>query len=141
MKERISIFLYDLKRKKFLLFINKNSLEPQIVIELKKGEENTYKDLGLKIKNIIGINPDEIFSLNWGGVYKVDNEEFKQINYLAFVSLKNSHIKNKIGKIKLLSIKDLLNEISWNDNKDLLKRVLTKAINREVYFDKKERGQ
>ena len=78
---------------------------------------------------------EEVFPLKWGSIYNLNGEEFKEMNFLSFVNDK------KMLNHKWLNLRDFIKQIDWKDNKKLLEKVLERAIKREVYFDKKERGQ
>ena len=84
---------------------------------------------------------EDIFSLNWGTTYKWKNEEFKEMNFIAFVTSKKIILNEKSSKYKWLHIDKFIKEIRWGDNTALLKNVLEKGIKKELYFDNKERGQ
>ena len=81
----------------------------------------------------------DIFSLNWGSTYKWKNEEFKEMNFIVFVDSNKVILNEKHPKYKWLHIDEFIKKIKWEDNMVLLKKVLEKGINKELYFDKKER--
>ena len=147
MKNKILIFIYNKKKDKFLLifdtkYLNSPSNKKGITItQMINEKEYTIARVIAEIKYQIGLTPDEVLSLNWGSVYNLKGEEFKEMNYFAYVN--SDKIKLKEGNLKAqwLNINNFIKQISWNDNKELLRQVLTKAINKEIYFDKKERGE
>lgn len=136
MKEKILIFIYAKKEEKFLLLPDCFTITKDI-----KGIKDTKKIIKKEIKNKIGPIVKDIFSLNWGSTYKLKNEEIKEMNFIVFVDSNKAILNKRYSKYKWSNINEYLKKIKWNDNKILLKKVLEKGINKELYFDKKERGQ
>lgn len=145
MKNKITIFIYNRKQGKFLLVSDAKHFPPNkkmITITL-GGNEKEYalERIIAEIKHKIGLTPDEIFSLNWGSVYHFKGEEFREMNYFACINSDKAEIKKENLEYWWLDIKDFIKYICWNDSRELLRRVLIKAINKELYFEKKERGE
>lgn len=141
MKLRAISFIYNLENNKFLLLHRTKFMKPlrrkgyPIYEQVYEGERCEIS-VERGIREQIGLSAIEIFSLNWGAVQRVSREEFKDMNFLVFAEYKDS-----IPEGEWLDIDSFIKKIYWNDNKILLKKVLEKAIKREVFFDKKERGQ
>lgn len=87
-----------------------------------------------------GLEIVNLFDLNWGAVYRVGEDEFKQMNFIAF-ALSHKSFMEDCSKYEWLDIEEFVSRLNWDDSKELLKRVLMKGIESEAYFDKKERGQ
>ena len=147
MKNKFLIFIYNKKEDKFLLpFIAKHQGH-----EFQKGLFTITKEIKnikhakdiikKEIKTKTGLIVKDIFSLNWGSTYKWKNEEFKEMNFIAFVDSNKIILNEKHSKYKWLHIDGFIKKIKLEDNTVLLKKVLEKGVNKELYFDKKERGQ
>lgn len=147
MKNKILIFVYNEKKDKFLLIFDKKHINNAsdkkgiTISQVINEKEYNIARIIADIKHQIGLNPNDVISLNWGSVYKLKGEEFKEMNYFAYVNSDKITLKRKDLKYKWLDINTFIKQISWNDNKELLRRVLIKATNKEIYFDKKERGE
>ncbi|MBU3906667.1 MAG: histidine phosphatase family protein [Nanoarchaeota archaeon] len=128
-KQKALSFIYNSKSNKFLLKDSKGIINKEI-----KENESHEKVIEEAIKEF-GLDIEEVFPLKWGSVYNLDGEEFKEMNFLSFVN------DRKIFDYKWLNLEEFIKQIDWKDNKKLLKKVLEKAIKREVYFNKKEREQ
>jgi hypothetical protein len=133
MKNRIQVFIFEPIKKKFLLLRNNNTIT-KIINET----DNVIEIIFDEIKNKIGMITEEIFSLNWGSVYLVDGKEFKEMNYFASVKLRDEVIDEDY---QWVDINEFIEKIVWKENKELLKRVLIGATKKEIFFDKKERGE
>ncbi len=146
MKNKIIVFVYDKKKDKFLLINNtkhpNHSLNGGLfTINLSINHNEYAKSIAVEqIKKEIGLIPEEVFSLNWGAVYSLNDEEFKEMNFLAFVNPDKNNLDKHSSKHKWYSINPFIEKIEWKDDKELLKKILIKGINKEVFFDKKERG-
>lgn len=145
MKQKILTFVYNQEQKKFLLFnIAKNPAIKKkwftITGEINKGESPTMAVLRI-LKERTDLIATEVFNLNWGSVYKWKSEEIKEMNHLSFVNNRDITLNNKQSEYIWLTLKKFIKKIDWDDNKELLKKVLEKAVNKEIYFDKKERDQ
>ena len=147
MKDKILIFIYSKKEDKFLLLSLAKHLghvSQRVWFTLTKeikDIKHTKEIIRKEIKNKTGLIVEDIFPLNWGSTYKWKNEEFKEMNFIAFVDSKDLILNKKYSKYKWLSIDRFIKEIRWEEDIILLKKVLEKGINKELYFDKKERGQ
>jgi len=142
MKNKVLVFVYNKKTKKFLLFFNKPSFN-QNGFTFNK-EVNEKEDISKSIKSDFeqrfGLVIEEVFSLNWGSVYMQKGEEIKEMNYLIFVNSDKVSLTRENISYEWLNIEDFIKKIHWNDKK-VLEKVLTKAINKEIYFNKKEREE
>ena len=145
MNKKVLAFIFDGKR---FLALRNNSKDTShggdkwfTVTGSLEGDESFEEGVRREVKEEIGADVVEIFNLNWGSVYKRGEDEFKEMNFIAFVNSDKLALKEEHSKYEWLNLDDFIKKIDWEDNKELLKLVLTKGINREVYFDKKERGQ
>jgi len=143
MINRILMFIFNERENKFLLFRESdNPLKFGVTLTENIGKNEISLEVVNKvIKNKLGITPKEILALNWGSVYKLKGEEVYEMNYLVFVDSDKILIKDKTLKYEWLELNNFIDKIDWGDNKRLLKKVLLKAIDKEVFFDKKEREE
>ena len=147
MKNKILVFIYNPKTDRFLLLNTANHYDRSpiggkftVTGETEK-EESLEKAVERELKEETGLIPQEILSLNWGSVYNWKDEEFKEMNFIVFVDSKKVILNEKHSRYKWLELSEFIKSIDWNDDKKLLKKVLENAIKKEIYFDKKERGQ
>jgi hypothetical protein len=138
-----SIFIYNPKRRRFLFIQNIQNTGSSInggtgIIKQRTDKDYSMKNLLPEVEKRIGIQPIELLSLDWGSVYLSGREEIKEMFFLAFL---NSDRSIKDLEFKWLDLNNFIEEIDLEENKELLRRVLTKAVKKEVYFNKKERGQ
>lgn len=147
MKNKILTFIYNGEKDKFLLLAMTKHPDHApnggwftVTGEIEKGEspEDAVKR---EIKEETGLIPENIISLNWGSIYEWKSEEFKEMNFMAFVNSDEIILNEEHSKYKWLHTDEFIEKIEWDDNKTLLKKVLIKGINKEIYFDKKEREQ
>ncbi len=147
MKQRRLFFIYNQETNKFLLLtIAKHSHHTPkdrmfTITEEITNESDSNMGIIRKIKKETGLEIIEIFNLNWGSAYKEEKDEFKNMNFIAFVNSNRINLDGEYSKYGWLTLDDFIKKIDWEDSKELLKRVLIKGINREAYFDKKERGE
>ena len=146
MKHKILSFIYDSQNKLFLALYSKPHPEhgPGGWFTVTGGveEEESEKDaVKREVKEETELDVLEIFDLNWGSVYKWKGEECKEMNYISFVEHENVRLNEEHSKYEWLGIDEFIDRIAWNDDKALLMKVLEKAIKKEIYFNKKERGQ
>ncbi len=82
------------------------------------------------------LNIEEINPLNWGSVYEWRGELCEEQNFIAFVKSGEVILNEEHSKYKWLNLDDFIKKINWDDDKELLKKVLEKAIKKEKHFDK-----
>ena len=146
-KDKILIFVYNKEKNKFLLSSLAKNLPPsrkEIWFTLTKEIKDIKKRKNIikkEVKSQTGLIVKDILSLNWGRTYKLKNWEFKEMSFIAFVKSSELILKEKNIKHKWVPLKTFIKELDWSDNRSLLKNVLERGINKEVYFDKKEREE
>ena len=87
-----------------------------------------------EIKEETNLNVKEVFDLNWGSIYNWDINTCKEYNFVSFVKPGEIILNEEHSKYKWMNIGDFIERIKWNDNKKLLRKVLEKALNKELYF-------
>jgi len=146
MKSKILAFIYDLGKNQFLSLYGEPHPEHGeggwfvVTGGIEKGE--TFEEVVRReILEKTGLEVSEILPLNWGSTYKWEGEECLEMNYFVFTKSGEIVLNEERSKYEWLDLKKFVERINWNDNKNLLEKVLTLAINREIYFNKKERGE
>lgn len=147
MRNSILSFVYNPKTRSFLLLNLAKSINhyPSGIRFIVCGEvdkkESCLAAAEREVKEGTGLDVNEIISLDWGSVYNWEGDEYKEMTFLTFVNSKDTKLGKKYSEYAWLSLREFISKISWNGNITLLKEVLKKGINKEVYFNKKERGQ
>ncbi len=85
-----------------------------------------------------GLNSEEILFLNWGSIYEWRGDLYKELNFLSFVNSGEVMLNEEHIKYEWLGIEDFIKRIKWDDDKELLRKVLKKALNKKQYFKKQE---
>ena len=144
MNKKILAFIYNKKKNKFLILKTGDS-EPEIhgdshwftttgsVEENESNEEAVKRELSEET----GLICEEVFDLNWGCIYEWLNQTHKEQYFLAFVDSEKIKLdKVEVIDFKWINLDEFINLIAWDDDKNLLKEVLEKAIKKEKYFNK-----
>lgn len=79
---------------------------------------------------------EEVMHLNWGSIYEWWNELCEEHNFITFVKPGKVILNEEHSKYDWLNLDEFIKKINWNDDKELLKKVLEKALNKEKYFEK-----
>lgn len=146
MKNKVLAFIYNPEKGQFLSLYSEPHPEHGeggwfvVTGEVEKGE-NQEEAVAREVLEETGLEAIEILPLNWGSTYKWKGEECLEMNYLVFVKTGKITLNEEHSKHEWLDIKEFVERTKWNDDKRLLERVLTLAINKEIYFNKKERGE
>lgn len=137
MKKKILSFVYD--GKMFLALRRsshpKHSGDFWFVVTggVKKDEE--FSDAAKReIKEETNLEVSEIIDLNWGSIYHGRKKDCEEHNFIAFVKSGNIKLNEEHTEFKWLEIDKFINLIKWDDDKKFLRKVLEKAIKKQVYF-------
>jgi 8-oxo-dGTP pyrophosphatase MutT (NUDIX family) len=87
-----------------------------------------------EVKEETGLLVKEIFSLNWGSIYDWRGDICEEYNFVSFIKPGKIVLNEEHSKYKWLDIDNFTKIIRWDDDKKLLKKVLEKALNKEIYF-------
>jgi len=142
MNKKILAFVCD--GEKFLLLRN-NSKDPAhggdywftVTGSVEAGEsiENAVKR---EVKEETNLDVSEIFYLKWSSVYSWGGEDHSENNFLAFVKKGNILLNEEHVAFEWLNLDNFIEKINWDLNKDELKKVLQKAVKRELFFKKEK---
>ena len=130
--------------KEFLLLRN-NSKDPShggdfwfTVTGSVEVEESIEDAVRREIKEETNLNVSEILDLKWGSVYSWGGEDHSENNFLAFVKKEKVVLNEEYVDSEWLNLNDFIKKINWDLNKEELKKVLGKAMNKELYFKKEK---
>ena len=91
-----------------------------------------------EVKEETNLDVSEIFDLKWGSIYSWGGKDHSENNFLAFVKKGKVILNEKHSKYEWLDIDKFIEKINWDLNKEELKKVLEKAIKRELFFKKEK---
>ena len=100
-----------------------------------EGNETHEEAVAREVLEEIGLAVDEIIPLNWGSVYNWGDELCEELNFVSFVKPGEIILNEEHSKIDWLDIDEFIERIEWDDDKELLKKILEKALNKEKYFN------
>ena len=142
MNKKILAFVCD--GEKFLLLRN-NSKDPAhggdywftVTGSVEAGEsiENAVKR---EVKEETNLDVSEIFYLKWGSVYSWGGKDHSENNFLTFVKQGEVVLNEEHVDSEWLNLDNFIEKINWDLNKDELKKVLQKAVKRELFFKKEK---
>lgn len=142
MNKKILAFVCD--GEKFLLLRN-NSKDPAhggdywftVTGSVEAGEsiENAVKR---EVKEETNLEVFEIFYLKWGSVYSWGGKDHSENNFLTFVKQGEVVLNEEHVDSEWLNLDNFIEKINWDLNKDELKKVLQKAVKRELFFKKEK---
>lgn len=142
MNKKILAFIYN--GKKFLALRN-NSKDSShggdfwftVTGSLEKGESE--KDaVKREVKEETGLKVLDIFDLNCGSIYKWNNKSYEETNFIAFVKSEDVELNEEHTEYKWLNLDEFIKIIKWYLDKEELKKILNKAIRKEVFFKEKK---
>jgi 8-oxo-dGTP pyrophosphatase MutT (NUDIX family) len=144
---KVLVFVYDTRIKKFLLLRTKggdaeNGLLKWYTVKGEVGikdsfektvKEEVYEETGLIVK--------EVFDLKRECSYDLNKQTYEEKYFLVFVDdSENIKLDNvKVVDYMLLEIDEFVKSIVWNQDREDLKLMLEKGINKEIteYVPKK----
>jgi 8-oxo-dGTP pyrophosphatase MutT (NUDIX family) len=142
MNKKILAFVCD--GKEFLLLRN-NSKDPShggdfwfTVTGSVEADESIEDAVRREVKEETNLNVAEILDLKWGSVYSWGGEDHSENNFLAFVKKEKVVLNEEHVDYEWLNLNDFIKKINWDLNKEELKKVLEKAVNKELYFKKEK---
>lgn len=142
MNKKILVFLYY---KNKLLLLKKNP-------EKKLSDKNQWftvtgsvekdelleKAVRREIKEETNLDVLEIFNLNWKSIYSWMNGEHSENNFLAFIKEGKIILNEEHSDYEWLSLDNFIKKVNWGLDKEELRKVLQKAIKKELHFNKEK---
>jgi len=140
MKKKILSFIININNE-FLLLRN-NPVDPKhggdfwyTVTGGFEKYETVGKDVTRReIKEETNLDVEDILYLNWIYKYIGNNEECIEYAYISFVKSGNVALNEENIDYKWCDLDEYIKKIKWYGDKKVLKKVLTKAINKKLYF-------
>jgi|GEM_PF-580447 2-polyprenyl-3-methyl-5-hydroxy-6-metoxy-1,4-benzoquinol methylase len=103
-----------------------------------EGNESLEEGVAREVMEETGLIVKESFFLNWGSVYDWGEEVCEESNFISFVEDGEVVLNEEHSKYEWLSIEDFIKKVRWDDDKNLLRKVLEKGMKKDKYFDKIE---
>jgi len=85
-----------------------------------------FEETSLKVNSIL--------DLNWGSIYNWQNQDHEEKNFIAFVEQNKINLNEEHVDFEWLRLDEFIDRLNWGLDKGELKKVLEKAIQKEVYF-------
>lgn len=141
MKQKILSFVFD--GEKFLAL--HSSTHPEhgegrwfVVTGAVENGETLEEATKREIKEETNLDVKEVFDLNWGSIYTWRGEICKENNFISFVNRSKVKLNEEHDKYDWMELEEFINKLKWNEDKELLRRVLKQALNKRRYFKKQE---
>jgi len=142
MNKKILAFVYD--GEKFLLLRN-DSKDPAhggdywfTVTGSVEAKESIEEAVKREVKEETNLDISEVFSLKWGLVYSWGGEDQSEDNFLAFVKKDKVVLNEEHVDFEWLNLEEFVKKINWDLDKEELRKVLQKAIKKELFFKKEK---
>ncbi len=142
MNKKILAFICDGER--FLLLRN-NPKDPShggdywfTVTGTVEVNESLEDAINREVKEETNLKVSEIFNLKWGSIYSWSGEDYSENNFLAFVKRGKVMLNEEHVDSEWLNLDDFVKKINWGLNKEELRKVLQKAVKREIFFKKEK---
>ena len=142
MNKKILAFVCD--EKEFILLRN-NSKDPThggdywfTVTGSVEKNESLNDAIKREVKEETNLEVSEILDLRWGSVYSWGEEDHSENNFLAFVKREKVILNEENTDFEWLNLDDFIKKIKWDLNKEELRKVLQKAIKKELFFKKEK---
>lgn len=100
-------------------------------------EENEAQEdaVAREILEETGLVTEDIIPLNWGSIYNWEDDICEEHNFISFVKPGEITLNEEHSKYDWLDITEFVDRIKWDDDKELLKVVLEKALMKKKHFD------
>ena len=142
MNKKILAFLFI--GEKFLLLRN-NSKDPShggdywfTVTGSVEANESIEDAVKREVEEETNLEVSEIFDLKWGSVYSWGGEDHLENNFLAFVNDGEVILNEEHVDSEWLDLNEYIKKINWDLNKEELRKVLQKAMKKELFFKKEK---
>ena len=104
-------------------------------VEPGETHEDAVRREVLEETSLIAMN---ILPLNWGSIYEWKGESCKELNFMCFVKPGDVVLNEEHIEYEWLEIGGFIERIKWDDDKELLRKVLEKALNKKQYLKKQK---
>lgn len=142
MNKKILSFITD--GKKFLLLRN-NSEDPAhggdywfTVTGSVEADESTDEAVRREVTEETDLEIFEILDLKWSSIYSWGGKDYSENNFLSFVKKGKVILNEEHIDFEWLNLEDFIKKINWGLNKEELRKVLQKAMKRELFFKKEK---
>lgn len=143
MNKKILAFIFN--GEKFLLLRN-NSKDPAhggnywfTITGSIEANESMEDAVRREVKEETNLDVYEIFDLKWGSIYSWSGEDHSESNLLAFVKKGKLILNEEHVSFEWENLDDFIKKIKWwGLDKKELKKVLQKAIKKELLFKKEK---
>ena len=143
MNKKILAFIFN--GEKFLLLRN-NSKDPAhggnywfTITGSIESNESMEDAVRREVKEETNLDVYEIFDLKWGSIYSWSGEDHSESNLLAFVKKGKLILNEEHVSFEWENLDDFIKKIKWwGLDKKELKKVLQKAIKKELLFKKEK---
>ena len=143
MNKKILAFIFN--GEKFLLLRN-NSKDPAhggnywfTITGSIEANESMEDAVRREVKEGTNLDVYEIFDLKWGSIYSWSGEDHSESNLLAFVKKGKLILNEEHVSFEWENLDDFIKKIKWwGLDKKELKKVLQKAIKKELLFKKEK---
>ena len=99
-----------------------------------ENNESSKDAVRREVKEETGLDVKDVFDLNWGSIYEWWNQVCEEYNFISFVNNDKVTLNEEHSKYKWLDLDKFIELIKWDDDKELLRRVLEKALYRKIHF-------
>lgn len=97
-------------------------------------DESVEDAVKREVKEETNLDIFEIFNLKWSSIYSWSGADYSENNFLSFVKKGIVILNEEHVDYEWLNLDDFIKKINWNLNKEELKKVLQKAIKKELFF-------
>ncbi len=101
-------------------------------------DESIEQAIRREVKEETNLEVFEIFNLKWGSIYSWGGEEHLEKNFLVFVEKEKVILNEEHVDSKWLNLNEFIKKINWSSDKVELKKVLEKAVKKELFFKKEK---
>jgi len=142
MNKKILAFVFD--GEKFLLLRN-NSKDPAhggdywFTVTGSIEANESIKDAVIReVKEETDLEVTEILDLKWNSIYSWGGENHLEKNFLTFVKKERVILNEEHIEAEWLKLEEFVAKIDWSLDKEELKKVLKKALNKKTHFKKEK---
>jgi len=140
MNKKILAFVCDGKR---FLALRNNSQDPShggdfwftVTGSIEK-DENEKGAIKREVKEETDLDVKDVLDLNWGSIYPWGDQNHQEKNFIAFVKDGKVRLSEEHTEYEWLILRDFIKKLKWDLDKEELRKVLQKGINKQLYFKK-----